>query len=1500
MTSELDIYGNAFKLTSSEQTALGGSTQVCLRKEVQLFTGKKDQLEPRVLVLTTSRCHILSARQPGKVESSFHFLKLSRIESPGAKQLLFYLNGEGQPRKFNMVADNDCMEVTVAVVSQVRNVLPAAPKDQLVAMQFQPANRMQQTEQLLSQMQDAMQPTDISVCGGYITTYGFMADYYGCQFRDEVSWDINNIYTSHGFRQLNLADFHHLDPKDLQPIISALRYNKYFDGLTEKNFKMANDLFEMMGTVFVNNTSLKTLSLDNVGMRGDHVTRIFTSVNMNKKNSIVHVDLSNNHLDDKGFETLAQALEGLPHGLVTLSLANTGLSSRAASILSAAMTKNSHCASSLTKLDWSGNPLGPDSQAALAFLQDNNCVTQLNLSNCQLHLDTVLASLRRGCCQHLTHLDLSGNNRSKKRESTATGKVVSEFFSKVIAVETINMSGCKLSAEAATGLLKGISNNPNIIKVTLNISSNELGVGSMKECISYLGNMTTLHSLDISDNGLENYLELILKALLPNTGIKHLAIGKNFKAKGPGEALNILVTLLNKNSAKLESLSVADSKLREYMSILLDGLGANNCLNKIDVSGNDMGDRGGRLLAKLLLVNNSLHTILWDHNLTGLAGFEDVANALEHNCTMRSMPMPLSDVRGSRDLAAVETVVQRIQQLLFRNHSPARSMVELESRRNKYAHIVSSRQQELDHSLVQLEDLLKMIPKESSAEPSVQKARTIKDEAYKVSQLTIGLYPPKLESEQANEIREQLQRVATPLQNKLFQEQLQETSERMVSLCDKTCPTVFGQDEAKEGLKALITSNKEDHFLENELVTVTGQEVTTCISGLNLDTSSAISQYVFDQVLQVLEGCIEQLMPLKQSDTTDAPLPKPKPRPVSYKVLDEKKEKDKRHSKTPLSPTKLEKLPELETEAPMKNATITKSRAPRPNRTHRVTRPSQMTPSSDLIDAPSSTILEEPSPSTTPTPVSPKSPSSKSPLIPGKSPVVSPTPGSTSSEEKKDDTSTQDEEQGQTDKQDDVTQEDTSTKQSDEAAKPVQEEAKQDTMDKKQKTTPKDDKKEQKEKEKQQKEKEKEEKRQQKEREKEEKRLQKEKEKLQKEKEKEEKKQQKGAKKPAKGKDTESNEVLEASQSTEKRASIDNSIEVSQETELSESMKKGPPPTRAKPKKPPETAKKPPETAKKPDKPPETAKKPDKPPETVKKPVLPPGAVPLLPSVGKKQAADKAPPTVAKKPSKNKPEESTDKQDTTDGAGDEEVTNKNKDDGATKDGDKPADKDGDKPADKDGDKPADKDGDKPADKDGDKPADKDGDKPADKADDKPADKDDDDKGKVTSSKDAVNDKTDDKPTEDSDRVADKDGDKPADKDDDKPADKDDDKPADKDGDKPTNKDGDKSADKDGDKPADKDGDKPADKDGDKPADKDDDKPTDKDEDKPTEDGNKTTDEGTKAKVEDKGSEIDGDKASDKNTDDDKPSDKGGDEENDRESSLGPPVTVLADEENSDL
>ena len=41
------------------------------------------------------------------------------------------------------------------------------------------------------------------------------------------------------------------------------------------------------------------------------------------------------------------------------------------------------------RMDWSSNIIGPDSMAPLAFLQDSNNVVHLNLSNCQLVLETV-------------------------------------------------------------------------------------------------------------------------------------------------------------------------------------------------------------------------------------------------------------------------------------------------------------------------------------------------------------------------------------------------------------------------------------------------------------------------------------------------------------------------------------------------------------------------------------------------------------------------------------------------------------------------------------------------------------------------------------------------------------------------------------------------------------------------------------------------------------------------------------------------------------------------------------------------------------------------------------------------------------------------------------------------------------------------------------------------------------------------------------------------------
>ena len=77
----------------------------------------------------------------------------------------------------------------------------------------------------------------------------------------------------------------------------------------------------------------------------------------------------------------------------------------------------------------------------------------------------------------------------------------------------------------------------------------------------------------------------------------------------------------------------------------------------------------------------------------------------------------------------------------------------------------------------------------------------------------------------------------------------------------------------------------------------------------------------------------------------------------------------------------------------MKNVAITKNRAQRPVRTHKVTRPSRLPETSDITDAPSLlTLEEETTPNATPSPV--KSPTkSPVPMSPTKS-LSSPLPKS--------------------------------------------------------------------------------------------------------------------------------------------------------------------------------------------------------------------------------------------------------------------------------------------------------------------------------------------------------------------------------------------------------------------------------------------------------------------------------------------------------------------------
>ncbi|RXM33565.1 Leucine-rich repeat-containing protein 16B [Acipenser ruthenus] len=225
---------------------------------------------------------------------------------------------------------------------------------------------------------------------------------------------------------------------------------------------------------------------------------------------------------------------------------------------------------------------------------------------------------------------------------------VKEFFSSCASLKFLGLSASKLPSEVLR------SAGAQVIQDHI-FEANAIG------------------SLDLSDNGFDSDMVTLVLSIGRSQSIRHLSLGKNFcmKSKALADVLCRIVQLIQEEECPLESLSVADSKLKAAgTTILINALGSNPSLSKIDISGNCMGDTGAKMLAKALQINTKLRTVIWDRNNTTAIGFLDVANALEKNYTLKSLAMPVSDVaQASRsNPEKTEEALQKIQSSLLRNN----------------------------------------------------------------------------------------------------------------------------------------------------------------------------------------------------------------------------------------------------------------------------------------------------------------------------------------------------------------------------------------------------------------------------------------------------------------------------------------------------------------------------------------------------------------------------------------------------------------------------------------------------------------------------------------------------------------------------------------------------------------------------------------------------------------------------------------------------------------
>ncbi|XP_063155064.1 F-actin-uncapping protein LRRC16A isoform X2 [Candoia aspera] len=854
------------ELLESVRDVIGRKIKISVKKKVKLEV-KSDKVDNKILVLTSCRAFLLTSRIPTKLELTFSYLEIQGITCNKPGQLI--VETEKCNISMKLTSSEDVHEVLAHIGTCLRRIFPGlSPVRIMKKVIMEPPDRLANLQTLW----ESQTVGELGPCGGFSQMYACVCDWLGSPYREEVQWDVDTIYLTQDTRELNLQDFSHLDHRDLIPIVAALEYNQWFTKLSSKDLKLSTDVCEQILRIVSRSNRLEELVLENAGLRTDFAQKLANALSHNPTSGLHTINLANNPLEDRGVSSLSIQFAKLPKGLMHLNLSKTSLSPKGVNSLSQSLSANQLLATTLTHLDLSGNVLRGDDLSFLCnFLAQPNAIIHLDLSNTECALDMVFGALLRGCLQHLAILNLSRTVFSH-RKSKEIPPSFKQFFSSSLALMQINLSGTKLPPEPLKALLLGLACNQNLKEVFLDLSNCELRSGGAQVLEGCIAEIHNIASLDISDNGLESDLSTLIIWLSKNRSIRHLALGKNFnnmKSKNLSPVLDNLVQMIQDEDSPLQSLSLADSKLKTEITIIINALGSNTSLTKIDISGNGMGDMGAKMLAKALQINTKLRTVIWDKNSITAQGFQDIAVALEKNYTLRFMPIPVNDASQAlkTNPEKTEEALQKIENYLLRNHE-TRKYLQEQAYRLQQGIVTSTTQQMIDRICVKVQDHLNSLRNcgIETIQEDLRSAERLMKDAKNSKTLLPNLYHlggaswAGANGSLSNPIQEILESMAGEV-TRVVDDQLKTLLESMVDAAENLCPSAMKKAHIRQDLIEACTEKISipRTFVKNVLLEQSGVDILNKISEVKLTVASFLSDRIVDEILDALSHCHHKL-----------------------------------------------------------------------------------------------------------------------------------------------------------------------------------------------------------------------------------------------------------------------------------------------------------------------------------------------------------------------------------------------------------------------------------------------------------------------------------------------------------------------------------------------------------------------------------------------------------------------------------------------------------------
>uniref|UniRef100_A0A3Q3WH06 Uncharacterized protein n=1 Tax=Mola mola TaxID=94237 RepID=A0A3Q3WH06_MOLML len=812
---------------------------------------RSGKTEDRILVLATWRLYLFAVKVPTKIEVTFNFLEIRAMNTYPEHQVVIDTDKTTYSLRLQTQDQLD------HVVGHINYALSRVFNNSIYAPPICRAegDLTDGSHKFSPNSESSLEPH--KTCGGFSETYAALCDYNGIGCKEEVQWDVDTIYHSQDNREFNLLDFSHLDSRDLAVIVASIAYNTWFTKLYCKDMRIGSEVVDQVLHTVSKSNSLEELTLENAGLKSDFPQKMASALSENPASVIHSLNLAHNTLDNQGVSNLIQQVCRLNKGLRLLNLSKTSLSSKGVVSLSQALCSSDDYSNSLLHLDLSKNPgvlSGEDATNLYLFLAQPNCLVHLDLSGTDCTVDSLFGALLRGCCADLSYLNLSKNSFShrKARDSLPTFR---QFFSSAFSLTHVSLASMKVPPDSLRALFLGLSNNPHITDLHLDISSCELrsaGAGVIQELFP---RVSCVGTLDISDNGLDADLLAVIPALSRHPSLKHLMLGKNFNIKGRvlDEILQKLVHLVQEEDCALQSLSLADSRLRQRGTVLVNALGSNACLRKVDLSGNLLDDPGAKMLSKALQINTTLRSVTWDRNNTTVLGFQDVARALEHNFTLQYMPLPLSDVTQAYRSAPEKTeqALAKIQRALLRNNQTQR-FSQKQALRLHQGLVTSTAEQVMERLCVRVQQQVCLLKGCEEGE-EIQAARQILKEARD----SRALYPSLCELAHVlsvdGPVKQRLDTLAGELA-KAADKELQVVVDSMVSLCHELCPMSCA---AAERLNPPFSSISEQvsiprSAIRNALMERAAEDINRALEEVKLSVVSYLTNSIVDQILQEL------------------------------------------------------------------------------------------------------------------------------------------------------------------------------------------------------------------------------------------------------------------------------------------------------------------------------------------------------------------------------------------------------------------------------------------------------------------------------------------------------------------------------------------------------------------------------------------------------------------------------------------------------------------------